>query len=183
MQSFLNSPPGPLGAAGQASNSTQPPNIFSNAPQALSGRVGEGIKNFAEKFRLGDRLSEREADVQQMFDTLFGGEGNMLSALEQNKQGEGFNPFQPQAPFQAQNLFGPGNGQTVANNPALGGQNPMIAPGPGGSPFAAAAGQGGPGVGGPQFNPNTAGGPGGPGAGGAPAAGILSRFMQGGGQG
>lgn len=173
MQSFLNSPPGPLGAAGQAGNSTQPPNIFSNAPQVLSGQVDDGRQSFTDKFRLGNRLSEREAEVQKMFDTLFGGQGNMLSTLEQNKQGEGFNPFQPQA--QAQNLFGPGNGQTVANNPALGGQNPMAPPGPAGSPFAAAAGQGGPGAG-----PMGAPGPGPMGAAGSPAAGILSRFMQGG---
>ena len=152
MQSFLNSPPGPLGAAGQASNSTQPPRIFSNAPQPFSGKLGQGVKNFADKFKQERMLKDATPEMMQMFQGLFGGEGNMLSALEQGEQGGGYNPFQPSAAFMGANILGPGGGQTLANNPALAGQTPgQEQGGRGATPFTMAAGAGN-GVG-PSFNP------------------------------
>jgi hypothetical protein len=167
MFNFLNSPPGPLGAAGQSSNSTQPPNIFSNAPQAFGGNLGKGLGSFADRMK---GISESDNKLSALFQTLFGADGGLLNPAEAAN-----NVLGGQAPGmgqrlnvdtgggQIQNMLGGGNGSSagVPGSPApvpntFPGNAPMTPPGMGGAVPGAGAPGGAPGAGG-----------------------FLSRFMQG----
>lgn len=78
MFNFLNSPPGPAGAAGQASSSTQPPNLFSNASPQF-GRFGMGMRGFGE--RMGGGLRDMIQSLLRQTDGGFGKLGEGLGQI------------------------------------------------------------------------------------------------------
>jgi hypothetical protein len=89
MQNFLNSPQGPLGAAGQTSTSTMPQNLFNNAG-SFGSRFGAGIdsfKNSMGSFRDSMQQGNPLDAVKGLFGSggalgnLFGGDGGFLNGL------------------------------------------------------------------------------------------------------
>lgn len=166
MQSFLNSPPGPLGAAGQSSNSTQPPNIFSNAASALSGRLNKGVEGFADRMK---GLSDRGTALSNMIKSLLGADGTMAGqpGFPGGEGGPGVLPGLSSGGNQFNGLFGQGNGQNAM--PPMQGGLPAARP-----QMPAMSGMPQP----PMFNPTAQSMmQSNPTAGQTPGGGLLSRFM------
>jgi hypothetical protein len=100
---FLNSPPGPLGSAGQSSNSTQPSSIFNNANSPFT-RAGQGLQALRDK--IGNFGGG--GDIREILSSLLGSDGGILGGLKQIPNGIG------QAVSGAASLFtgGPGSNPT-----------------------------------------------------------------------
>jgi hypothetical protein len=88
MQSFLNSPQGPLGSAGQSGTSTMPQNLFNNST-GFGSRFGAGLDAF--KNRMGTFSQEARENplnaAQNIFKPdgllggIFGGDGGFLNGM------------------------------------------------------------------------------------------------------
>lgn len=118
---FLNSPPGPLGAAGQSSKSTQPTNLFSNASSPFS-RLGSGVQSFRDRIGNFGGGNSRDSILSALFGNLFGGDGGLLGGFRHAADSLGKLPQNVgnglgQAMSGAASIFGGGQGA----NPTGGG--------------------------------------------------------------
>jgi hypothetical protein len=127
MQSFLNSPQGPLGSAGQSGTSTMPQNLFNNST-GFGSRFGAGIDAF--KNRMGTFSQEARENplnaAQNIFKPdgllggIFGGDGGFLNGMFGQK-GLGGIPQNVASIFGQQGLGGiPGNVGQMFKNPLSG---------------------------------------------------------------
>jgi hypothetical protein len=127
---FLNSPPGPLGQAGQSSTSTQPNYLFNNASPQFS-KFGQGAQKFGE--RIAGAPGKAQDVLSRLFGNLFGGQGDLAQPQPQGFPGQG-EPVQGGFPGQGAPVAGtfPGQGQGPLAG-VLGGQGQSIT-GPGQGP-------------------------------------------------
>jgi hypothetical protein len=123
---FLNSPPGPLGQAGQSATSTQPPSLFNNASPQFS-RFGQGAQKFGE--RIAGAPGKAQDVLSRLFGNLFGGQGDLAQPTPGASSlfpGQGA-PVQGSFPGQGAPVAGafPGQGGVLAQPSITGpGQGP-----------------------------------------------------------
>jgi hypothetical protein len=113
---FLNSPPGPLGQAGQSSTSTQPPSLTSGNGSPQFNRFGQGAQSFAD--RIGGAGGKAQDVLSRLFGNLFGGQGDLAQGFP--GQGE---PVQGGFPGQLPGQGAPQGGPLAS---VLGGGKPSI---------------------------------------------------------
>lgn len=152
MQSFLNSPQGPLGGAGQTGTSTTPQNLFNNAA-GFGSRFGAGINNFKDHMgAFGEQARQLPQSLQGLFGAggplshLFGGDGGILGgALGTGAKGM----FGPNGIMGIPGRIGqiPQNMGNMFSNQSQGNRPDMVPPGVAGKPMGISptgvSGQGG----------------------------------------
>jgi hypothetical protein len=138
MQSFLNSPQGPLGSAGQSGTSTMPQSLFNNS-SGFGSRFGAGIDAF--KNRMGtfsQEARENPLNAAQglfkpggMLGNIFGGDGGFLNGMLGPKGLGGIPQNLAQIPQNVASIFGqqglggiPGNMGQMFKNPLSGVSTP-----------------------------------------------------------